>query len=159
MTLGFSRKNVVVYNFTPRDVTWKNYNVLDMFHMKLVSVHNEEKHGGWHEFTVDFKRPRKFSINSKKYLVKVVKFRVLREYWKKVKWIPFSDEAYFDWKASKIVIPSQSTIWSTASRSHFSNWENYVGEIPPSTGISDLRYTAFLKQFDPNTDLPDLYEM
>lgn len=159
MVLDFYSKKTVVDNFNPSDVTWKNFSVLDMFQKKLASVHDEEKQVGWHVFTVDFKRPRRFSINSKKYLVKVVKFRVLREYRKKVKWIPFSDETYFDWNASKIVIPSQSTIWSAAFRSDFSDWDNYDGEIPHSTVFLDLRYTAFFKQFDPNTDLPDLYEM
>ena len=159
MILVFYDKKVVVDNFTPRDVTWKNYSVFDMFQKKLVSVHDEEKQGGWHEFTVDFKRPRRLSIKSKKYLVKVVKFRVLREYRKKVKWLPFNGDAYFDWNAYKIIFPSQSTIWSEAFNSYFSDWDNYDGEIPPSTGVLDLSYTAYFKQFDPNTDLPDLYEM
>ena len=159
MVLHFFRKKVVADSFHPSDVTWKNFRILDMFRKKLVSVHGEEKQGGWHEFKVDCKRPRRFSINSKKYLVKDVKFRVLREYRTKIKWIPFNGEAYFDWNVSKIIIPSQSTIWSTAFKSDFSDWDDYDGELPHSTGVLDLRYTAFLKQFDPNTDLPDLYEM
>ena len=159
MSLDFCNEKGAVGNFTARDVTWKNCSFLDMFQKKLVTEYNEVKQVGGHEFTVRFERPRRLSINAKIYLVKGANFRVLRECRKKIKWVPFSGEAYFDWNKSKIMVPSQSTIYSGSFRADLSDWDDYDGKIPPATGFLDCRLTAFIEHFDPNKNLPDLDEM
>jgi len=160
LTIHFVRKKAPVIKFRADKVTWKGQKILDWFLKQLVTTCGQEQKEGWFPLQLDnFNKPRRLHIGQKFYLVKGLTCQALRVREQKTKWVQVSGEGFYDWKHKKLIIPPKGVIQTDPIRGDFSDWDDYVGEIPASTGPFDFRVKAFMQHFDPKQEVVDLLEL
>ena len=160
LTIHFVRKQVPDMKFSSDEVTWRGQKVIDWFHRELVTTYRErQKEGGFYLPLFNFDKPRRLHIGQKYWLVKGLTFQALRVCQQKTKWVQISGKAFYDWNKKQLTVPPKGTIETDSFKTYFSDWEEYVGEIPPPSGYFDFRIKAFMQHFDPNEKVPDLLKL
>jgi len=129
---------------------------MEWFQKELATTHVNEEKTGWMSLRLTFERNRRFRICNKAFVLRGITFHGLRVKETKRKWTQFGGDALFDWGKSQMTIPPKGQVYTEGMRTDFSDWEDYSGEIPPSTGILDARITAHMIHFDPKASVIDL---
>lgn len=156
MTLHFVAQDVNLSGFDPRRVTKKGKPAIDWFHNLLVTKYRTLEEECWIGKTVIFDKKRLFEIGDQKHFLQGISFRGKRVCEKKTKRVAWSGDAFYDWEEEALKVPPNATLTTEPFQADFSDWEPYEGEIPPSAGRFDVRWTVFADHFTPDSEVFDL---
>ncbi len=159
LIIQIARKKQPEIKFTSDEVTWRKQKVLDWYARELVTTHLLEQKEGLHTHQLDFDKTRHLKIGKKSWPAKGITFQALRVCEQRTKWVQISGDGFYDWNKKQLIVPPNGTIEFGTFQSDFSDWEEYVGEIPAPGGGPDLRIKAFLQHFDPKQEVVDLLEL
>jgi len=159
ISVSFVAKKAPVEKYSTLDIKYRGEPVVNWLQRELATTLAKVEQVGWRERKVEFKKPRKLQIGQKHCMVKGLTFRALRTCETKRRWVQLRGDAFFDWQTGKITIPPKGQIITDALRSDFSDWDDFEGEIRPSTGFLGFRLNVYAHHFDTKTPVVDVTKL
>jgi hypothetical protein len=156
ITVYFAAQKPPITHFEVPDVKRGGRPVIEWFQKELVTTYVNEERTGWISVKVTFDKTRRFQIKKRQCLVKAITFHALQTCTRMKKWIKFRGHGFYDWDKKKITIPPRGSVYTAPFRTDFSDWEEFEGDIPPSTSLIDCRLKVRLSVIPPDMTVVDL---
>jgi Restriction endonuclease len=144
------------FTFSAESVKWQGRPVVNWLRKVLAENYNNEKVEGPFMVHQKFKTPVDLEVAGSVLAVLGLRLTADRVCRAKRKWIRLSGEGFYDWTKGEVKYPPGATLVCESWKGDFSDWDEFVGEVPITGDFIHMVFRAHLEYDIDVSQTPDL---